>query len=203
MKFYTAPGSCSLGIHVLLEEIGKPYDLVTVNLKDGEQQKPEYTRINPKAKVPALERDDGAVLTEWPAIAVWLALTNPEKHMLPPDPDGMARALEVTDYIVSTVHMQGFTRIARPANFTPNAADIEAVQARGREIFEKGIAILDQALADKEYVVSAFSIADAALFYVEYWAVARLGMELPANIASHYARMPARPAVQGVVAGLG
>jgi glutathione S-transferase len=74
MKFYTAPGSCSLGIHVLLEEIGKPYDLVTVNLKDGEQQKPEYTRINPKAKVPALERDDGAVLTEWPAIAVWLAL---------------------------------------------------------------------------------------------------------------------------------
>ncbi len=202
MKFYYGPGSCAVGIHILLEEIGKPYELKTVSLKDGEQYTPEYTRINPKSKVPALERDDGSVVTEWPAIAVWLALTNPDAQLLPADPDSVARAMEVTDYVVSTVHMQGFTRIARPGNFTPNEADFDAVKARGREIFEKGIATLDKALGDKDYVTGSFSIADAAQFYVEFWAVARLGMTLPAHSAGHYARMMARPAVQRAMAGL-
>ena len=86
MKFYYGPGSCAVGIHILLEEIGRPYELKTISLKDGEQQKSEYTRINPKGKVPALERDDGAILTEWPAIAVWLALTNPKSSCCRPTP---------------------------------------------------------------------------------------------------------------------
>ena len=69
MDLYYSPGACSLGIHVLLEEIGKPYGLKKVSLKDGEQYKPEFLSINPKAKVPTLVRDDGSVLTEFPAIA--------------------------------------------------------------------------------------------------------------------------------------
>ncbi len=44
MKLYYAPGACSLGIHALLEEIGKPYDLHLVSLKDGEQRKPGPAR---------------------------------------------------------------------------------------------------------------------------------------------------------------
>jgi glutathione S-transferase len=94
------------------------------------------------------------------------------------------------------MHMQGFTRIFRPGNFAPNAADEEAVKARGKEIFEKGLAVMDKALAGKEYVVGPFSIADAALFYVEFWAAARVKMDLPANSAAHFKRMLARPAVQ-------
>ena len=74
------------------------------------------------------------------------------------------------DYVVATMHMQGFTRIFRPGNFTPNAADEDAVKARGKEIFEKGFALLDKALEGKDYAVGPFSIADAALFYVEFWA---------------------------------
>jgi len=82
MDLYYSPGACSLGIHVLLEEIGKPYGLKKVSLKDGEQYKPEFLSINPKAKVPTLLRDDGSVLTEFPAIASWLALTNPDLYRL-------------------------------------------------------------------------------------------------------------------------
>src|SRR5215211_3512278 len=67
MDLYYSPGACSLGIHVLMEEIGKPYGLKKVSLKDGEQHKPEFQKINPKAKVPTLMRDDGSVLTEFPA----------------------------------------------------------------------------------------------------------------------------------------
>jgi glutathione S-transferase len=196
MKLYQQPGACSLGIHVLLEEIGKPYQAEVVNLREGAQFRPEFTGVNPKSKVPTLQRDDGSVLTEFPAIAFWLARTNPDKKLLPDDTENQARALEALDYVVATVHMQGFSRLFRPANFTPNPADEEKVKERGKEIIEKGLAILDKALAGKDYVAGAFSIADAALFYVEFWAAGRMGMTLPKNCAAHYKRMLARPAVQ-------
>jgi glutathione S-transferase len=199
MDLYYSPGACSIGIHVLLAEIGKPYELRKVSLKDGEQYKPEFLSINPKAKVPTLMRDDGTVLTEFPAIATWLALTNRDKQLLPEDPDAQARALEAMDYLVATVHMQGFSRMFRPGNFAPSEADHEAVKARGREIFEKGLGVMDKALQGREYLFERFSIADAALFYVEFWGADRLHMTLPPNCAAHYARMKARPAVQKVL----
>jgi glutathione S-transferase len=201
MDLYYSPGACSIGIHVLLEEIGKPYGLRKVSLKDGEQYEPEFLRINPKAKVPTLVRDDGTVLTEFPAIATWLALTNREKQLLPESPEAQARVLEAMDYVVSTIHMQGFARMFRPNNFAPSEADHETVKARGQEIFDKGLAVMDKVLEGREYIVETFSIADAALFYVEFWgtesdSAKRLHVALPPNCASHYARMKARPAIQ-------
>ncbi|MBV9248003.1 MAG: glutathione S-transferase N-terminal domain-containing protein [Acetobacteraceae bacterium] len=196
MKLMYSPGACSLGIHLLLEEIGQPYQAEVVNLREGAQYKPEFTSVNPKSKVPTLVRDDGSVLTEFPAIAFYLARANPQAKLLPDDAEAQARALEAMDYVVATMHMQGFTRIFRPGNFSPNSADEEAVRARGKEIFEKGLALMDQALAGKEYVVGPFSVADAALFYVEFWGAARLKLDLPPNVAAHYKRMLARPAVQ-------
>jgi len=198
MKLYFAPGACSIGIHVLMEEIGKPYEGIAMNLREGAQFKPEFTAVNPKSKVPTLVRDDGRAQTEYPAIAMWLARTNPGANLLPSDPDTEARVLELIDYCVATIHMQGFSRLFRASNFTPNAADEDAVKARGKEIVEKGFATLNAALEGKEYAVGPYSIADSALFYVEFWA-GRVGITLPANCAAHLARMQARPAVQRVL----
>ncbi len=198
MKLYYAPGACSIGIHVVLEEIGKPYDSEVVNLREGAQHKPDFTAVNPKSKVPTLARDDGSVQTEYPAIAYWLARTNPYSNLLPDNLDLQARALELIDYCVATIHMQGFSRLFRASNFTPNAADEDAVKARGRELVEKGFANLDKALEGKDYAVGAYSIADSALFYVEFWA-GRVGITLPPNCAAHLERMKARPAVQRVL----
>ena len=65
---------------------------------------------------------------------------------------------------------------------------------------EKGFAILDKTLAGKSYLGgNELSTADAAVFYVEFWAAGRLNMKLPANVAAHYERMKARPAVQRVM----
>lgn len=203
MKLFYAPGACSLGIHLLLEEIGKPYEAVLLNLREGAQFKPEFTSINAKSKVPTLLRDDGSVLTEYPAIAYYLAATNPEAMLLPADPAMAARALELTDFAVATMHMQGFSRIFRPANFAPSEADHEAVKARGREIYEKGLAVMDRALEGQDYLCGEFSIADSALFYVCFWWAARLGHALPANVAAHYDRMKARPAVVRTMAAEG
>ena len=196
MKLFYAPGACSIGIHLLLEEIGKPYEAVLVNLREGAQFKPEFAAVNAKAKVPTLARDDGSVLTEYPAIAYWLAATNPEAGLLPAGADGLARALETVDFCVSTIHMQGFSRIFRPSGYAPSEADHEAVKARGAEIFEKGLAWLDAKLAGQDYVCGGYSFADSAVYYICFWWAGRLGKPLPANVAAHYARMNVRPAVQ-------
>ena len=195
MKLYYMPGACSLGIHVLLEEIGKPYDVHKVDGAKQEQYGPEFVALNPKSKVPTLVRDGGSVLTEFPAIAVWLARKNPEAGLLPADADGEAQALEAMDYAVSTMHMQGFSRMFRPMNFAPTEADHDKVKARGKEIMEKGLAVMDKALEGKEYLAGSFSVADAALFYVSFWAAGRMKMPLPKNVAAHYERMKAGPAV--------
>jgi glutathione S-transferase len=195
LKLYYSPGACSLGIHALLEELGVPYEKQLISLKDGEHRKPAYIAVNPKAKIPALQRDDGSILTEWPAIATWLARTNPKSAMIPQDPDAEARALEAVDYIVSTMHMQGFARMVRPENFGPSASDQDAVKARGLEIFTNGFKLIDRSLEGREYLAGAYSIADTALLFVCNWAN-RIQVPLPTNVAAHYARMKQRPAVQ-------
>ena len=196
MKLFYAPGACSLGIHVLLEELGCPYTGEAVNMRAGDHHKPDYVAMNPKSKVPTLELDNGSILTEYGAIsryladATALAITGREAE---------ARATEALDYIVGTIHAQGFTRIFRPANFTPNAADEEWVKQRGRELATKGFTIIAKTLAEQDYLFGDFSYVDCALFYVEFWA-GRAGIDLPPPLAAHRARMRARPAVARALA---
>jgi len=199
MKLMYSPGACSIGIHVLLEEIGKPYEAQLVNLREGGQFKTEFTSINPKSKVPTLVRDDGSVLTEYPAIAYWLARTNPDKKLLPDDVDGQARMLEALDYAVATIHMQGFSRLFRASNYTPNPADEDKVKERGKEMVEKGYAVMDKTLAGKNYLAGSYSIAVTARFYTEFWGAKRMNMKLPPNCEAHLDRMMTRPAVQRVL----
>jgi len=196
MKLYYSPGACSIGIHVLLEEIGKPYQTEPVNLRDGAQFKPPFTGVNAKAKVPTLERDDGSILTEFPVIARWLARQNPQANLIPKDEEADTRAMEAMEYIVGTIHAQGFARLFRTERFAPSQSDHEAVKAAGREAAEKGFALIDKQLEGKQYLAGEFSIADAALFYVELWGSGRAGIPLPKNCAAHFDRMKSRPAVQ-------
>ena len=196
MKLHYAPGACSLGIHVILEEIGKPYDLAKLDIRGGENLRPPFSSLNPKGKVPTLQRDDGSVVTEYPVIATYLAKMNPEAGLMPADPEAELRAAEALDYAVSTIHMQGFSRLFRPGNFSPNEAEHDAVRARGRELIEKGYAILDKQLEGREWIAGPYSIADSAVFYVAFWGAKRMNMQLPANLAAHFERMLARPAVQ-------
>lgn len=197
MKLYYSPGACSLGIHVILEELGKPYELSLVALKDGAQHKPEYVAINPKSKVPALDRGDGRVLTEWPVIAAWLAKANPEARLMPTDLEGETRCTEMMDFICGTVHPQGFTRQFRPANFTTREEDQPKVVEQGKANAAKYFDTLEKTWRGGDYVLpTGYSVADAALFFVEYWAARRSGMTLPPHLDAHLKAMLARPAVQ-------
>ncbi|PPD34948.1 MAG: glutathione S-transferase [Methylomonas sp.] len=198
MKFYLTPGSCSTGIHILLEELELVFEAHLVNLMAGAQHTPEYLTINPKATIPTLVRNDGTALTEFQAIAYWLARSYPKAKLLPGDPDGDARVIELMDYVVGTLHGQGFTRIFTTDRFTPNEADFETVKAQGLDIVTRGFTIINDGLPAQGYVMGAFTIADAALFYVEFWAD-KIGILLPENCLNHYRLMLTRPVVRRVL----
>ena len=198
MKFYMTPGSCSTGIHILLETLELPFEVYLVNLMAGDQFKPEYLAINPKATIPTLVRDDGSSITDFQSIAWWLARRYPKAKLLPEDIDGETRVLETMNYVVGTIHGQGYTRIFTTTNYSANEAEHATIQARGREIVEQGFAVMNKVLAGKDYVVGDFSIVDAALFYVEFWAD-KIKLTLPDNCQAHYQRMLQRPVVRQVL----
>jgi len=198
MKLYMTPGSCSTGIHIILEELEEIFEAHIVNLPAGDHFKPDYVAINPKSTIPTLVRGDGTALTEVPAIACWLAKTHPRAGLWPEDAEAECRLIEAMAYVVGTIHGQGFARVFSTHSFTRNAADHEAVRELGRDIVGKGFAVLDGALGARPYLAGAFSVADPVLFYVEFWAD-KTAIPLPGNLAAHYRRMLARPAVQRVL----
>jgi len=198
MKFYMTPGSCSTGIHIILEELEEVFEAHIVNLPAGDHFRPDYVAINPKSTIPALVRPDGSVLTEVPAIAYWLGRTRGRGKLWPKDAEAETRAIETMTYVAGTVHGQGFARIFATSTFARNPADHPAVQSQGREIAGHCFEILNKALAGKDYVAGGFSVADPILFYVEFWAD-KTDIALPANLAAHYERMLARPVVRQVL----
>ena len=202
MNLYMTPGSCTTGIHILLETLLEEFDLIfqvtVVNLMEGDQHKPEFLAINPKATIPVLVRTDGSALTDFQAIAWWLAKEYPKACLLPTDVDGEIKVLEIMNYIVGTLHMQGFARIFTVDKFTLNENDYEWVKRQGRDIVDKGFLYIDSQLSDEGFVTELFSIADAALFYVEFWAD-RIGIELPDRCRAHYEKMIQRSAVKQVL----
>jgi glutathione S-transferase len=198
MKFYMTPGSCSTGIHIILEELEEIFEVHVVNLSAGDHFKPDFVAINPKSTIPTLVRRDGTTLTEMQAIACWLAHTHPRAKLWPEDAESACCVLEAMAYIVGTVHGQGFARIFATNTFTRNPADHEAVRELGREIVGKGFAILNDALGSKAYLAGSFSVADPVLFYVEFWAD-KTNIPMPQNLAAHYSRMLTRPAIQRVL----
>lgn len=198
MKLYMAPGSCTTGIHILLEELELPFEAYIINLPAGEHLRPDYVAINPKSTIPTLVLDDGSALTDYIAISYWLARRHPRAGLLPEETSASARVMEVLSYAVGTVHGQGYARIFTTEAFATRAEEHDAVKARGREIVDKAFSILDTQLPPTGYVAERFSIADPALFYVEFWAD-KLGIPLPPRCQNHYALMRGRPVVQRVL----
>jgi glutathione S-transferase len=199
LKFYMTPGSCSTGIHILLEEIGLIFEAHIVNLVKGDHLKSDYLAINPHGTIPTLLLDDGVALTDFVSIARWLAETYPKRRLLPQDDAARDEALKWMNFCVGRIHGDGFRRIFTPERYAEPSLDVEAIKSEGREIVMNALATADRHLTGKDYIAGDFSIADAALFYVEFWAD-KTDMPLPENCRAHYARMKTRPSVRQVLA---
>ena len=202
MHFYTSPGSCGIGMRVLLEETGAPYEAHALNFAAKEQLEERYRAVNPKGKVPALVRPDGTLVTEFQTIAFWLADAFPEARLLPSDAEGRLRVMELLDYMVGSVHMRGFTFVIVPGKFTQSPDFQAEIVAHGKAQIAIGFGNLSERLGGNAYLFGDFTVADGALFYMTRWAVDK-GVDMPANIAAHHNRMLTRPAVQRAIAGEG
>lgn len=198
MKFYMTPGSCSTGIHIILEELDEIFEAYVVNLPAGDQFKPDYVAINPKSNIPALVRPDGAVLTEVPAIAFWLGRARGRGRLWPTNLDDETRAMETMIFVTSAIHGHGFARIFAPSAFSSDSQTHESLRAQGRMLVEKAFSLINKSLEGKTYVAGDYSVADAVLFYVEFWAD-KIDLDLPKNLMAHYRMMLTRPAVDRVL----
>lgn len=198
MRLYHSPGACSEGIAFLLAEIGVEHVVEIVDLKARAQLSPAYRSKNPKGKVPALLRPDGSVLTEFQAIAYWLARSHPKAGLFPDELEAQTRVLEMLDFLVASLHMRGFTLLKVPQKFLPDPDGQEALKAHGRAEIDKGLTYLSQRLGDEEYLFGQLTIVEGALFYILRWADAEGAMTQP-NLRALHDRLMARPAAAQVL----
>ncbi|HXI37104.1 MAG TPA: glutathione transferase GstA [Burkholderiales bacterium] len=192
MKLYYAPGACSLSPHIVLRELGLPVELKKVNNKDKTiDGGGDYRKVNARGYVPALELDNGQVLTEGPAIVQYLADQKPESG-LAPKAGSMERyrLMEWLNFLTSEVHKQ-FSPL-----FKPNTP--EDYKPVARENLAGRFDWIEQQLAGKDYLTGkAFSVADAYLFVLLGW-TKFTGIDLARwpNLQAFHARVGARPKVQ-------
>ncbi|MDI1480353.1 glutathione S-transferase N-terminal domain-containing protein [Polyangium sp. y55x31] len=201
LKLYYSPGACSLAAHVVLEEIGAPFELVCVSVRDGENLRPEYRAIHPLQRVPALAVGD-AILTEVGAILHWLADAFPERR-LAPEVGSWARGQSYAwcSFLASSVHI-AFAQIWRPARFTQDTSAHPSVEKAGRAAVETFFEMIEARLAKTEYVLGdAFSLCDPYTLVFYRWGN-RIGLPMERYPAwsAHAERMLARDTVQRVFA---
>lgn len=199
MRLLYTPGACSISPHIILEEIGRPYETRPVAIMDGETRSEAFLHVNPKGKVPVLILDDDMVVTENPVILQLLAQMFPEARLLPTDRAGTYEALQLCEYFTGTMHGLGLSRLFRPGMFCAAPDQMETVRRQGADVIAKGFDLIAPRLERGGYLLGAFSIADASLFYLEFHAC-RLGITMPDAVLAHFLRMIERPSVQHVLA---
>jgi glutathione S-transferase len=211
-RFFYAPGACSLAPHIVLEEIGQPYEIELISNRPGEgvtTASAAWKAINPKGRIPALSgvpgRSGGAddLLTEATAIMVYLARTNPASRLMPTEPALEARCLEWMNG-PATIHATAHAQMRRPARFADDEKLHPAIQAKGREAQHANYAHIEKVLADgRDWAVpGGYSIVDPYLFVFYGWG-RLLGFEMASLFpvwTTHAEKMLARPAVQRVIA---
>ncbi len=192
MKLYYSPGACSLSPHIVARELGIPVDLKKVNTKDKTiEGGGDYRKVNPRGYVPALELDDGQILTEGPAVVQYLADRKPEAGLAPKNGTlERYRLQEWLNFLTSEIHKQ-FSPL-----FKPNTP------AEYKTIVKEGLAArfdwLDQQLASRDYLLGKqFSVADAYAFVLLGWTKPmQIDLAQWPNLAAFHQRVGARPKVQ-------
>jgi glutathione S-transferase len=192
MKLYYSPGACSLSPHIVARELGIPVELKKVNVKDKTiEGGGDYWKINARGYVPALELDNGQVLTEGPAIIQYLADQKPEAGLAPKNGSlERYRLQEWLNILTSEIH-KGFSPL-----FKPNTP--EEYKTISKENLAARFDWLDKQLAGKDYLTGkAFSVADAYLFVLLNWTKFQsIDLNRWPNLAAFHARVGARPRVQ-------
>lgn len=187
---YFTPGACSINPHIVLRELGIPFELVKVDLRakknaDGS----DYLAVNPKGYVPALRLPDGNVLTENAVMVQYLADLAPEKKLAPAQGSlERLRLAEALVFLATELH-KGMSPLYNPA---------ASAEFRASLIERLGLrwSYLASCVGDKPYLFGDFTVADSYAFYVmRAWQRVHK-QTLPAGLEAYYARLAERPTVK-------
>jgi glutathione S-transferase len=169
LKLYYATGTCALATYITLEEAGADYTAERLSFKDNQQNSPDYLKINPKGRVPALVTDRG-VLTETPALLQFIAQTHPQAGLLPPDDVFLlARANEFNSYLCSTVHVAHAHRM-RGYRWADDEAAFESMRRKVPQTVGDCFELIEREMLRGPWVLGErFSVCDLYLFTLWQW----------------------------------
>jgi glutathione S-transferase len=201
LKLFYAPHTCALASHIALEEAGAAYEAVRIDFGTTQQRSPDYLAVNPKGRVPALVTDRG-ILTETPAILVYLAQLFPAAGLAPlDDPFALAEAQAFNSYLCSTVHVAHAHRM-RGHRWADDPAALEAMKRKVPESVGAAFRLIEDGMLRGPWVLgNDYGIADMYLFTLSQW-LAGDGVDITTmpKLADHFRRVGERPAVKRAIA---
>jgi glutathione S-transferase len=200
LTLYYAPNTCALASHIALEEAGAPYEARRLDFATAEQTKPDYLKINPKGRVPALLTERG-VITENPAILAYIAQAHPEAKLAPlDDPFAFAELQAFMSYLCSTVHVAHAHRM-RGARWADDPAAHESMKKKVPETVGACFDLIERTMFRGPWTMGdAYTVADPYLFTIARWLESdSVDPARFPKVLDHRNRMAERPAVRRVL----
>jgi glutathione S-transferase len=197
LTLYYAPNTCALASHIALEEAGAPYEARRLDFAAAEQTKPDYLKINPKGRVPALLTERG-VITENPAILAYIAQAHPEAKLAPlADPFAFAELQAFMSYLCSTVHVAHAHRV-RGARWADDPAAHESMKKKVPQSVGACFDLIERTMFRGPWTRGeAYTVADPYLFTLARWLESdSVDPARFPRVLDHRNRMAERPAVR-------
>lgn len=200
IDLYTAATPNGFKISIMLEETKLPYKLHAFNLRNNDQKSPEFSRINPNGKIPAIVDNDvihdGQPLSVFESGAILIYLANKTNSLLAPI--GTSEYYATLEWIM--FQMSGLGPMAGQLYYFKNYAPEKipyAIERYENEV-KRLLGVLDEQLAKREYIAGNYSIADISIYP---WLVGMKKLESnlisdKKNVEAYIARIAERPAVQ-------
>ena len=201
LALYYARDTISLATHILLEEVGATYSTVHIDFGKTEQRSPEYLKINPKGRMPALVTDRG-ILTETPAMLAFIAQSFPQAKLAPlDDAFEFAKVQAINSYLCSTVHVAHAHKV-RGTRWATEESTFADMKRMVPKTMGACFALIERDMLTGPWVMGeTYTICDPYLFTVAEWLEGdSVDLSSLPKVADHRKRMSERPAVQKVLA---
>jgi glutathione S-transferase len=201
MKLFYAPGTCALASHIALAEARADFTAIRVDFSKNEQRQPEYLKINPKGRVPALVTDRG-ILTENVAMLAFIAQLYPAAKLAPlDDPFAFAQVQAFNSYLASTVHV-AHAHGRRGYRWADNQSSFDDMKRKLPETVGACFDLIEREMLKGPWVMGeAYTICDPYLFTIAEWLEGD-GVDPTrfSKVHDHRRRMYERPAVKRALA---
>ena len=201
LTLYYEAHTCALASHIALEDAGAEYELRHVDFRANQQRSPDYLKVNPKARVPALATPRG-ILTETPAMLAFIAQSYPAARLAPlDDAFAFAELQAFNSYICSTLHVAHAHRM-RGTRWADDEAALESMRRKVPQSVGACFALVEDQMLKGPWVMGdTYTIADPYLFTVAQWLeVDGVDPATIPRVIEHRARMAERANVKKAIA---